>query len=55
MTEMTGILIDGKISLGVPRMARTPAIRMKMANTMKVYGLLSARLTIHIKCCPSPT
>jgi hypothetical protein len=53
MTEMTGILMDGKMSFGVRRMARTPAIKMKIANTMKVYGLRSARLTIHIAYSPA--
>src|ERR1700751_531091 len=55
MTEMTGILMEGKMSFGVPRMARTPAIKMKMAKTMKVYGLRSARLTIHIAYFPAPS
>src|ERR1700751_2658970 len=52
MTEMTGILMEGKMSFGVRRMASTPAIKMKIANTMKVYGLRSARLTIHIVYSP---
>jgi hypothetical protein len=30
------MLIAGKMSLGVLRMERTPAIKMKMARTMKV-------------------
>jgi hypothetical protein len=53
MTEMTGILMEGKMSFGVRRMARTPAIKMKIAKTMKVYGLRSARLTIHIAYYPT--
>jgi hypothetical protein len=36
MTEITGMLMDGKMSFGVRRMARTPAIKMNMAKTMKV-------------------
>jgi hypothetical protein len=36
ITEMTGILIDGKMSFGVLKIERTPAIRIKIASTMKV-------------------
>jgi hypothetical protein len=34
--------------LGVRKMERTPAIRIKMARTMKVYGRRKANWTIHI-------
>jgi hypothetical protein len=40
--------IFGKISFGVFMMQRTPLIRINIARTMKVSGLLRARLTIHI-------
>jgi hypothetical protein len=36
ITEITGILIDGKMSFGVLTIERTPAIRIKTAKTMKV-------------------
>jgi hypothetical protein len=36
MTEITGILIDGKISFGVLTIESTPVIRIKIASTMKV-------------------
>jgi hypothetical protein len=36
MTEITGMLIDGKTSLGVLKMEKTPAIKMKMAKTINV-------------------
>jgi hypothetical protein len=36
ITEITGILIDGKMSFGVLKMERTPAIKMKIDRTMKV-------------------
>jgi hypothetical protein len=36
ITEITGILMDGKMSFGVLRMERTPAIKMKIPRTMKV-------------------
>jgi hypothetical protein len=36
ITEMTGILIDGKMSFGVLTIERAPAIRMKIASTIKV-------------------
>ena len=48
MTEITGMLIAGKMSLGALRIERTPAIRMKMARTINVYGRRSAKLTIHM-------
>jgi hypothetical protein len=36
ITEMTGMLIEGKISFGVRVIATSPAIRIRMANTVKV-------------------
>src|SRR5260221_4406653 len=47
------MLIPGKISFGVRRIASPPLIRIKIASTIKVYGLRKARLTIHIVCLPS--
>jgi hypothetical protein len=41
-------LMSGKISFGVPKIERTPAIRIKMARTIKVYGRRKANWTIHI-------
>ena len=50
IAAQTGILMSGKISFGVRKMERTPAIRIKMARTMKVYGRRKANWTIHIEC-----
>jgi hypothetical protein len=36
ITEITGILIEGKMSFGVLKIDRTPAIRIKIDSTMKV-------------------
>jgi hypothetical protein len=36
ITEITGILIDGKMSFGVLRIERKPAMKIKIARTMKV-------------------
>ncbi len=44
----TGILMLGKMSVGVRQIANMPSSRITMARTMKVYGRLSASLTIHI-------
>src|ERR1700757_5470177 len=48
MAAQTGILMSGKMSFGVRKMESTPAIRIKIAKTMKVYGRRSANWTIHI-------
>src|ERR1700679_3605802 len=45
----TGILIFGKMSVGVRRIVTGPIISNKMDNTTKVYGRLKAKRTIHIK------
>src|SRR5246127_5004844 len=42
------MLILGKISFGVLRIASPPLSRIKIASTINVYGLRNARLTIHI-------
>jgi hypothetical protein len=48
MTEMTGILIFGKISVGVRRITIGAARRISSANTINVYGRERAILTTHI-------
>ena len=50
ITETTGMLMLGKISFGVRKIANDPLIKMKIARTMNVYGLRKAKLTIHIVC-----
>src|SRR5271154_5747902 len=47
-TEMTGMSIFGKMSVGVRRMTAGLSKRMRIARTTNVYGRLSANLTIHI-------
>src|ERR1700722_19052500 len=49
ITEMTGMLIFGKISVGVPSTERTPKIAIRIAITTKVYGRASASRTIAVK------
>src|SRR5271170_3619818 len=51
MTATTGILMLGKISVGVRRIENTPRSVIRMASTKKVYGRLSASWTIHM---PAP-
>src|SRR5260370_39076940 len=48
MMLTTGMLIFGKMSVGVRTIASPPMIRMSMDTTTNVYGRLSASLTIHI-------
>jgi hypothetical protein len=52
IAAQTGILISGKISFGVFKMERTPAIKINMARTMNVYGRRKANWTIHIGLLP---
>ena len=47
-TAMTGMLIAGKMSVGVRAMTTGLAIRIRSARTMKVYGRSSATRTIHM-------
>ena len=47
-TEMTGMSIFGKMSVGVRRMTAGLSKRMRIARTMNVYGRLRASLTIHM-------
>src|SRR5690349_13940581 len=52
---MTGMSIDGKMSVGALRIDRPPPIAMSSAITTNVYGLLRAVLTSHIEgyeCAP---
>src|SRR5882762_4537424 len=44
----TGILMLGKMSVGVRQIANVPSSMITMARTTKVYGRRSASLTIHI-------
>src|ERR1700751_3962923 len=48
MMETTGMLMLGKMSVGVLRTASGPRIINRSARTAKVYGRRSARRTIHI-------
>src|SRR6202050_2656667 len=48
----TGILMFGKMSVGVRRIENTPRSMITMASTMKVYGRCSASLTIHMASTP---
>src|ERR1700746_2639189 len=48
MMLTTGILMFGKMSVGVRTMASDPRIRIKIAITTMVCGCFSASLTIHI-------
>src|SRR3954468_20665727 len=55
MTEMTGISIFGKISVGVLKSTNGVANSRASAHTMNVYGRRRARRTIHmdlVKCEP---
>jgi len=47
-TEMTGISIFGKMSVGVRRMTAGLSKRMRIATTTNVYGRLRANRTIHM-------
>src|SRR5215510_2188744 len=48
MMLMTGMLMSGKISTGVRRITKGVRIRISSDATIKVYGRLSAKRTIHI-------
>jgi hypothetical protein len=47
-TEMTGISIFGKMSVGVRRITAGLSKRMRIARTTNVYGRLRANRTIHM-------
>src|ERR1700736_5241283 len=49
----TGMLIFGKMSVGVRSAASVPRIKIRIAITTNVYGRLKASFTIHI-CIPLP-
>ena len=51
-TAITGMLIFGKISVGVRRITTGLKTKINMAKTMKVYGRSRATLTIHISTAP---
>src|SRR5882762_5960488 len=48
MMLTTGMLMFGKMSVGVRKIESVPRIKIRIANTTNVYGLFSATLTIHI-------
>src|ERR1700730_3914222 len=48
MMLTTGMLMFGKMSVGVRNIASVPRIKVRIASTTKVYGRLSATLTIHM-------
>jgi hypothetical protein len=48
MTVTTGMLISGKMSVGIDTMADTPSTRMSAASTKNVCGNFSAKRTIPI-------
>ncbi len=52
MMLTTGMLIFGKMSVGVRKIASVPMIRMRMAITTIVYGRRNASRTIHIGSLP---
>src|SRR3569833_1902682 len=53
MTETTGMLIDGKMSIGIRNTATIPKMRIRIDVHTNVYGRLSARWTSHT-CASSP-
>jgi len=48
-TAMTGILMTGKMSVGVRRITTGLRSRIRSASTMNVYGRSSATRTIHMR------
>src|SRR5438552_18526760 len=48
MTLTTGIFMFGKISVDIRVIVTTPTSTIRMAMTVKLYGRLRARRTIHI-------
>ena len=51
-TAITGMLMFGKISVGVRKIMTGLRTKMSTARTMKVYGRSSATRTIHIARTP---
>src|SRR5258706_14665528 len=49
ITEITGMLISGKMSVGIRAIEIGPPIAISSAITMKVYGRRRARRTIHMR------
>src|SRR6266849_8886090 len=48
MMLTTGMLMFGKMSVGVRKIESVPRIKIRIASTTNVYGRFSATLTIHI-------
>src|SRR6267154_100852 len=48
MMLTTGMLMFGKMSVGVRKIESVPRIKIRMASTTNVYGRLNATLTIHM-------
>src|SRR6267378_8060005 len=48
MMLTTGMLMFGKMSVGVRKIESVPRIKIRIASTTNVYGRLSATLTIHM-------
>ncbi len=46
---ITGMLMLGKMSVGVRKIASTPITKMSIAITTNVYGRRNASRTIHIE------
>src|SRR6267143_1853038 len=52
MMLTTGMLMFGKMSVGVRKIESVPRIKIRIASTMNVYGRFSATLTIHMIHAP---
>src|SRR5258708_2005040 len=53
MMLTTGMLMFGKMSVGVRKIEIVPRIKIRIASTTNVYGRFSATLTIHIVHAPN--
>src|SRR6266481_2539157 len=54
MMLTTGMLMFGKMSVGVRKIDNVPRIKIRIASTTNVYGRFNATLTIHIVHAPNP-
>src|ERR1700730_13408294 len=52
MAAITGMLILGKMSIGMRRIVNTPSSSISSASTMKVWGRWSATCTIRMEVSP---
>src|ERR1700730_17517068 len=52
MAATTGMLILGKISMGMRNVVKTPSSRISRASTTNVYGRCRAILAIHMAATP---